>query len=258
VLEEYIRQERRKNSILLMTHIIIGYPSLEESYNLVKEMVEAGVELIELQVPFSEPTADGPVIMKANQVALDTGITVHQALEFAERVSEEFPVPFILMTYYNIPYKLGNDNFVASMVKKKIRGAIVPDLSHENGKELYDKMKSCNIAPVLLFSPTTSYERSKDIAKSAAGFVYCVARRGVTGLDTKFSSDLGSYIQQCRSVTELPLAVGFGISTQEDVEFLTEKADIAVIGTQTIRILEKEGIKAVGAFLRELRPNYVN
>ena len=252
-LEAYLKKRLNEKEILLMTHIVLGYPSLEESFKVIKAMVEAGVDLMELQIPFSEPTADGPVIVHANQTALDLGVTVDQCLDLTEKVTRTFEIPFLFMTYYNIPFKYGTKHFASSMSKLGIKGAIIPDLPPEEGNDYMEAMREHDLDPILIFSPNTSPERMKYIASFAKGFIYCVARKGVTGKDTDFSEELASYLDRCREATALPLALGFGIKEKTDVDFLKGKADIAVVGTQSIRIMEKEGVKAVGDFIRTLR-----
>jgi tryptophan synthase alpha chain len=252
MLETYIRERRRQKEILLMTHIVIGYPSLEASYDIVKAMVAGGVDLMELQIPFSEPIADGPVILKANQHALANGVTVQQCLDFAARVAAEFDIPFLIMTYYNILFNYGVDRFAETMAAAGLRGAIVPDLPPEEGRDYLDAMEKYYLAPIFIFAPTSSDARMQLIAGHAKGFVYCVARKGVTGQQTDFSRELDSYLARCRQATGLPLALGFGVRDAADVQFLTGKADIAVIGTQTIRIVEQDGVSAVENFIKSL------
>lgn len=253
MLEQYLRERRKQKDILLMTHIVIGYPSLEASFEIVKAMVEAGVDLMELQIPFSEPIADGPVILKANQEALATGISVEACIDFGGRVAREFNIPFLFMTYYNILFKYGTQRFVETAADKGLRGAIVPDLPPEEGRDYLDAMEKYDLCPIFIFAPTTGDDRMNMLAGHAQGFVYCVARKGVTGQETQFSLELESYLTRCRQATNLPLALGFGVKDKADIDFLTGRADIAVIGTQTIRIVEERGVSAVGDFIRQLR-----
>lgn len=253
MLESYIREKLKEKGILLMTHIVVGYPSFEDSFRIVETMVDAGVDIMELQIPFSEPIADGPVILHANQKALAAGATVEKCFHFAKEVTRTFPIPFLFMSYYNILFKRGVERFASMMADGNIRGAIVPDLPPEEGEDYLRAMESHGLAPIFIFAPTTSGERMKRIASFGKGFIYCVARKGVTGLDTSFSEQLEDYLGRCRNATSLPLAVGFGVKEREDVEFLRGKADIAVIGTQTIRLVDREGIGAVGDFMRGLR-----
>lgn len=253
MLESYLRSRSREREILLMTHIVLGYPSFDASYRLVRTMVDAGVDLMELQVPFSEPIADGPVILHANQMALAAGATVQQCIEFGRRVSRDFAVPFLFMTYYNILFKRGVDRFAAETAAHGLRGAIVPDLPPEEAAEYLTAMEQHGLAPIFIFSPTTPEERMKRLASFSRGFIYCVARKGVTGADTSFSNELQDYLARCRRATRLPLALGFGVKEKADIDYLKGKVDIAVIGTQTIRVMENRGIEAVGDFIKGLR-----
>lgn len=253
MLESYLKNRLREKDILLMTHIVIGYPSIEDSFRIVEQMAEAGVDLMELQIPFSEPIADGPVILSANQRSLQNGTTVSQCLEFAEKITGLYDIPFLFMSYYNILFKYGVEKFADRMVDCGIRGAIVPDLPPEEGREYLEVMEKRSLDPIFIFSPTTPDARMEKIASHAKGFVYCVARKGVTGLDTKFSEELDGYLSRCRGATGLPLALGFGVKEKADVDFLKGKADVAVIGTRTIRLMDEDGVGAVGDFIRELR-----
>lgn len=253
MLESHIRSRLKEKKILLMTHIVIGYPSLEDSFEIVRTMVAAGVDLMELQIPFSEPIADGPVILKANQKSLAGGVTVAQCLDFGRRVAREFPIPFLYMTYYNILFKYGVDRFVDEMKAAGLKGSIVPDLPPEEAGDYLAAMQRNQLSPIFIFSPTTSEARLAAIAEVADGLVYCVARKGVTGDQTEFSNTLDTYLARCRKATGLPLALGFGVKDKSDIKFLEGKADIAVIGTQALRLIETQGISALGPFIRDLQ-----
>jgi len=253
MLEPYLKNRLKEKEILLMTHIVLGYPTFEDSFKIIEAMVKAGVDLMELQIPFSEPIADGPVILHANQKALSSGSTVQKCIDFAQNVANAFDIPFLLMSYYNILFKYGVDRFAGAMSESGLQGAIVPDLPPEEGEEYLKAMGKYNLAPIFIFSPTTPDERMKYLASFGKGFIYCVARKGVTGVDTDFSKQLGKYLDRCRKATDLPLALGFGVKEKKDVDFLKGKADIAVVGSQTIRLVDKEGVGAVGEFIKSLR-----
>jgi len=236
-----------------MTHLVLGYPSFEVNREVIGQMVENGVDLIEMQIPFSEPVADGPMILKANQESIARGARIEDCLEFAREITAEFHIPFLFMTYYNILFKYGIKEFINRALDINIRGFIIPDLPPEEGKEYLELVKGNNMAPIQIFAPTSSEERMRLLAENGAGFIYCVARRGVTGKKTDFDTDFSQYMSRCRRATDLPLAVGFGIRSREDVEFLAGKADIAVIGTETIRLVDEKGAEAVGPFIAGLR-----
>lgn len=253
MLESYIRQRRQERPILLMTHIVLGYPSFEASRKIIAAMVEAGVDLIELQIPFSEPMADGPVILRANQEALAAGATVEQCFAFAREVTAAYSIPFLFMTYCNLVYRPGVKAFARRAAQAGIRGVIVPDLPPEEGGDYLEAMASAELEPIFIFSPNTNPERMRMLAEHARGFIYCVARKGVTGAETTFSSDLVGYLDRCRAATSIPLALGFGVKDRRDVEFLTGKVDIAIVGTQTVRVVDELGVDAVGPFISGLR-----
>lgn len=253
MLEDYLRKRKQERGVLLMTHIVLGYRSFDESLRLVEAMVEAGVDLMELQIPFSEPIADGPVILRANQEALVAGSTVDQCLELGEAVAKRFDIPFLFMSYYNVLFRRGVAAFTERMKETGMRGAIVPDLPPEEAEEYLTAMAAQALDPIFIYSPNTTDARLEKIAEHARGFIYCVARKGVTGSNTDFSTELDAYLARCRAATSLPLAVGFGVKDADDVSFLASRADIAVIGTQSIRVMEESGVAAVGDFIKSLR-----
>ncbi len=253
MLESYIKEKKKEKDILLMTHIVLGYPSFDDAEKIIQAMVDAGVDLMELQIPFSEPIADGPVILHANQESLKGGATVKHCMEFAGHVAETYDIPFLFMSYYNILFKYGVDRFAKAMAEKGLKGAIVPDLPPEEGEEYLKAMEQNNLDPIYLFSPNTSESRLKYIGSVGRGFIYCVARKGVTGSNTDFTREFDAYLERCRRATNLPLALGFGVKEKKDVDFLKGKVDIAVIGTRTIQLVEKKGVDAVGGFIRSLR-----
>ena len=252
-LEAQLRQARSRKDILLMTHIVIGYPSFAASLEIVDAMVAAGVDLMELQIPFSEPMADGPVILAANQKALAAGSTVERCFAFAASVAKQHPIPFLFMSYYNLLFRAGVASFVERMKTSGVVGAIVPDLPPEEAGQYLPAMARAGLDPIFIFSPSTSDQRLRHIAASARGFVYCVARKGVTGLHTTFSAELDSYLARCRAATKLPLALGFGVQDAADVARLRGKVDIAVVGSATLRLIDDEGVGAVENFVRGLR-----
>lgn len=252
MLESYLKQRKKEKDILLMTHIVLGYPTFRDSFDIVAAMVAAGVDLMELQIPFSEPIADGPVILHANQKSLAGGATVRKCLDFAQDITQAFDIPFLFMSYYNILFKFGVARFAEEMAARGLRGAIVPDLPPEEGGEYLAAMTKSDLCPIFIFAPTSPAQRMQYLASFGRGFIYCVARKGVTGIATDFSEDLQAYLARCRQATRLPLALGFGVKEKADVEFLKGKVDIAVIGTQTIRLVDRAGIAAVGEFIRGL------
>ena len=176
-----------------------------------------------------------------------------KCLDFAKNVAHTFDIPFLFMSYYNILFKYGVDRFVGATAERGLQGAIVPDLPPEEGEDYLKAMQKYNLAPIFIFSPTSPDERMKYLASFGRGFIYCVARKGVTGVDTKFSEQLEEYLVRCRKATSLPLALGFGVKDKTDIDFLKGRVDIAVIGSQTIRLVDKEGVGVIGEFIKNLR-----
>lgn len=252
-LEQELSKRLQFKKILLMTHLVLGYPSLAVNREVIRQMAGSGVDCIELQIPFSEPIADGPVILKANQQSLDGGITVEECFRFGQEMAAAFPqVRFLFMTYYNIVFKCGETAFLRRTRDIGFCGTIVPDLPPEEGQTYLATSRAMGLAPVLFFTPTSSDERMRQVADQGSGFIYCVARRGVTGQQTAFDHTLDEYLARCRRATDLPLAVGFGISSHEDIALLAGKADMAVIGTATIKLVDAQGPAAVGPFIAGL------
>ena len=248
-----LKNRLQTKPILLMTHLVLGYPSLAVNREVIAQMAGNGVDCIELQIPFSEPIADGPIILKANQQSLNSGISVEDCFQFGQEMAAAFPaVRFLFMTYYNIVFKYGEEAFLRRTKEIGFCGTIVPDLPPEEGASYLATSEALDLAPIQFFTPTSTDERMREVAAQAKGFVYCVARRGVTGHHTAVDASLGSYLARCRTATDLPLAVGFGISGREDVAMLQGKADMAVIGTATIKLVDAQGPAAVGPFIAGL------
>lgn len=252
-MEQQLRERLKKKDILLMTHIVLGYPSFDVNREVIEQMVANGVDCIEMQIPFSEPMADGPVILKANQEALANGTKVADCFTFAAEIIQQHDIPFLFMTYYNIVFKYGEEAFFKRAADIGMKGFIIPDLPPEMGETFLALAEKYNIAPILIFAPTSTDSRMQELATHGHGFIYCVARRGVTGKKSEFGDDFEEYLERCRAATKLPLAVGFGIQSKEDIDALRGKADVAVIGSRTIKLVESEGAKAVGPFIAGLR-----
>lgn len=254
-MQDDLRQRLARKPLLLMTHLVLGYPSFAVNREVIRQMAENGVDCIELQIPFSEPMADGPVLLKANQDALAAGATVRGCMAFAAEMAREYPqVHFLFMTYCNIAYRYGFADFIRHSAEIGIKGFIIPDLPPEEGADYLRLAKEHSRAAVMFFTPTSTDERMAVVAKEGGGFIYCVARKGVTGQHTEVDESFAAYLARCRAATNLPLAVGFGIASREDVAMLEGKADMAVIGTATIKLVEREGAAAVGPFIRSLSP----
>ena len=256
MLEEIVKQQLQQKQMLIMAHLVLGYPSFDENRRSVDAMARSGVELIELQIPFSEPTADGPVILKANGASIQNGTKVDQCFSFASEVARAYPeVSFLFMTYYNIVFVQGQSDFINKAKESGVKGFIVPDLPPEEAEEWLILCSEKQMNSIFIFTPTHTTQRLVEISQVANGFVYCIGRRGVTGKKTAFNENLTAQIEKYKEATDLPIALGFGIQEKSDIDFLHGKVDIAVIGSQLITLHEELGVAGVEDFLKNLRPS---
>jgi len=237
-----------------MTHIVAGYPTMKKCEGLALLMAREGVSFIEIQIPFSDPVADGPVIMEANKTALLQGVTVADCFNLMKRIRKKTSTPLLFMTYFNILHHYGVERFVRHAKACGCYGLIVPDMpiDEESGENYLAFCKKYGVRAIQIVSPLTPGRRLKMVTRSAGGFVYCVARYGTTGTGDVDARGLGEYLKKVREYTNLPLAVRFGISKKEDVAVVQKYADIPVIGSKILQILEEEGLPAVRLFLRSI------
>ena len=252
-LETYLQKKRTSKDILLMTHIVLGYPSFDANREIIRQMVENGVDCIEMQIPFSEPMADGPVILKANQDSIASGTTIDDCFAFAAEITAAYDIPFLFMTYYNIIFKMGEERFFERSKAAGIKGLIIPDISPEMGDTFFALTRKFAIDPILIYTPTSTDARLIELDSYADGFIYCVARKGVTGKKSELDDTFNTYLARCRAATRLPIAVGFGIQSKEDIRQLIGKADMAVVGSHTIKLVDSEGVESVGPYIASLR-----
>jgi len=251
-LTSYLEERREQKDCLVMTHVVCGYPSFEENWKELEIMQQHDVDLVELQFPFSEPSADGPLFVKANQEAIEKGVTVKDCFEFMQKVSEHFSFKVIMMGYYNTVFKTGHQAFLKRLAEAGAVGFILPDLPVDEAKELQTIAKELDLAPIVLMTPTNTDARLKQLADCAEGFIYTVARRGVTGSQTDMDNEVAQFVGRCKNATDLPLAVGFGVSERKDIEFIGEHADIAVIGTAALKAWEQGKEAALDNFFSQL------
>lgn len=240
---------------MIMTHVVCGYPSFDANWKALEIMDAFGVDLVELQFPFSEPSADGPLFVKANQEAIKSGVHVEDCFEFMAKVTAKFSFKVVMMGYYNTVFKTGHRPFMERLKEAGAHGFILPDLPVEEAGELHDIAKELDLSPIVLMTPTNSDARLAELANCADGFIYTVARKGVTGTNTSMNDEVSGFISRCRQFTDLPLAVGFGVSRAEDVNFIGEHADIAVIGTAALKAWEDSQEDGLNAFFEQLLPN---
>lgn len=248
-----IVQRRQTKTLQIMTHQILGYPDFQTNYEMLRLFNDNNVDLVELQLPFSEPIADGPVFLQANQASLASGTTTQQCMDFAKRAVSAFPrLTFVFMTYYNIILQYGIERFIQECAGAGIQGLIVPDAFPEENSFFMETCREYGVSPILIATPYTSDERLAYLSAETGGFLYCAARKGVTGAKTSLNEEAETFLARARSLTETPLAVGFGIQNEADLRFLEGKCDMAIIGTKLLKVLEQEGLAGVEYYLKSL------
>lgn len=230
-----LKKENKKAFIAFAT---AGDPTLNDTYEMVLEMEKNGVDIIELGIPFSDPMAEGPVIQRANERALAYGINVDNIFEMVEKLRIKTQMPIIFLLYYNSILSYGSDRFFKACVKSGVDGLIIPDLPYEEREEISAASNETGVNIISLVSPT-SRDRIKKICTEAEGFVYCVSSLGVTGARREFKTDFDSFLGEVRSATNIPAAIGFGISNGEQAAELKKYADGIIIGSAIIKKIEE-------------------
>lgn len=233
--------EKEKAFIAFVTG---GDPNIETSYELIKAMAANGADIIEIGIPFSDPIAEGPVIQEASLRALNAGTTTDSLFEMVEKLRKEIDIPLLFMTYMNPIYVYGTERFMTRCAEVGIDGVIVPDVPFEEKTELAGQCRSHGIDLISMIAPT-SKERIETIAKEAEGFIYCVSSLGVTGVRSEIKTDIGAMVQHVKAVTDVPVAVGFGIATPEQAEKMAGLSDGAIVGSAIVKLVAKYGKDAV-------------
>lgn len=251
-LDAHIRTALRQRPLLLMTHAVVGHPSLEDNWRMLEHMDLAGVDLVELQMPFSEPIADGPAFNRANQAALARGTHVDDYFALMARAAKAFRFPLLFMGYYNTVFRLGHREFCRRLADAGARGFIIADLPPELMGDLGALAREFDLDPIHMMTPLNTPARLDAIARAATGFIYCVARKGVTGRATSLDDGLRDYVARCRAATALPLGMGFGIRSAADVRRLKGLVDLAIVGTACLDVWERDGRDAYLRFLESL------
>ena len=237
--------------------ITAGDPDLGTTERLLIELAKAGADTIELGVPFSDPVADGEVIQRASERALRNRVTVHDALTCARNVRQHTDVPLVLFSYFNPLLQFGQRQLAAAAREAGIDAVLVTDLIAEEAESWTQTLLGHSLDPIFLVAPTTSDERLARIAQQADGFIYAVSRAGVTGARDQMTCDAQALVRRVRAVSDLPIAVGFGISTPEQVRAVWRFADAAVVGSAIVSEIEKlanspDLVKRIGEFARFL------
>jgi tryptophan synthase alpha chain len=256
---EKFRELKRSRRGGFVPFITVGDPDLPTTERLLIELATAGADIIELGVPFSDPVADGEVIQRASERALRNGVTVDDALTCARKARQHMDVPLVLFSYFNPLLQFGQERLAVAASQAGVDGVLVTDLIPEEAESWTHNLLEHELDPIFLVAPTTSDKRLARIAQQAHGFIYAVSRAGVTGERDEMTRDAEALVKRVRSGSDLPVAVGFGISSPEQVRDVWRFADAAVVGSAIVRQIEKLGhshdlVKRVGEFVRSLLP----
>lgn len=262
VIEEKIFMSRIadafNNKKAFIPFITCGDPDLDTTKRIIKEMADNGADLIELGIPFSDPTAEGPVIMEANIRALKNKITTDDVFQMVSEIKPDINIPLVFMTYANVVYSYGIDRFFENCKQSGICGIILPDVPFEEKAEFEDAALEYDVEFVSMIAPT-SEDRIDTISRDAKGFIYIVSSLGVTGTRTEFASNIRNLVDRVRKNTDVPCAVGFGISTPEQAAEMADISDGAIVGSAIVRVIAEYGKDApahVGQFVKSMKEAY--
>ncbi|MBR1486522.1 MAG: tryptophan synthase subunit alpha [Synergistaceae bacterium] len=244
-----------ENGKAFIPFITCGDPDLETTKLCVLQAVANGADLIELGIPFSDPTAEGPVIQEANERALKDGVTTDKIFSLVQDLRKEINIPLVFMTYANVIFSYGAEKFISKCSEIKIDGLILPDLPFEEKDEFLPLCKKYDVDLISMIAPT-SEKRISMIAREATGFLYIVSSLGVTGTRSEITTDLNSIMKTVRENTKIPCAIGFGISTPEQAAKMAKISDGAIVGSAIVKIIEKyknQAPEKVGEFVKEMK-----
>lgn len=244
-----------ENGKAFIAFITCGDPDLETTAAVVRAAAANGADLIELGIPFSDPTAEGPVIQGANVRALRGGVTTDKIFALVQELRRDVQIPMVFMTYANVVFSYGAERFISTCSRIGIDGLILPDLPFEEKEEFLPLCRQYGVDLVSLIAPT-SENRIAMIAREAEGFLYIVSSLGVTGVRSQIKTDLASIVEVVRQSTRIPCAIGFGISTPEQARAMAELSDGAIVGSAIIKLLEKYGKDApahVGEYVKSMK-----
>ncbi len=252
-IAEKFRELKAARSKAVIAFLTAGYPDLELSRRVMKNMEKWGADILEIGVPFSDPIADGPIIQAASLKALENGVTLDGVFALCRELKKTVRIPYLLMGYYNVMYHHGLKRFAAHCADAGVAGVVVPDLPYEESGPLAGELAPYDIDLVQFVTPYTDAARMKRIVSSARGFIYFVSSAGVTGLRTELDANLSTAVRAVKQTTDTPVAVGFGISSPAQARQAARDADGIIVGSYFIRLLAEGKIDALSAAVRAFK-----
>jgi tryptophan synthase alpha chain len=257
IIEEVFKDLRRNNQKAFIPFITCGFPDRKNFFELFEVLDRSGADIIEIGIPFSDPLADGPVIQATSKLALENGTNTDTVFKSVTRIRKKSNTPIAIMTYFNTIYRYGVEKFLKKAGGSGVNGIIVPDLSLEEFNNYRSYFRKADIDNIMFASLTSGKERLKAVAKKSRGFIYCVSVKGVTGVRNNVNPEVIKFLKDLRKITELPLALGFGLSNSQQINRVKDYCDGIIIGSKILSLILKadsfkEGIKAVENFALDI------
>jgi tryptophan synthase alpha chain len=250
-ISQVFKKLRKTGKKALIPYLMAGSPSLDDTKRFIQELEEAGADIIELGVPFSDPLADGPAIQKASEDAISRGVSLRSVIQLVKDIRQYSAIPLILMTYYNPVFKYGLEAFARDASAAGVNGIIVPDLIPDVAKEFMSSEKKYHIDTIFLLAPTSTEERINKVVKASSGFIYYVSVTGITGAQLLVDNTMKDTLSMIKSVSGKPVCVGFGISTPDEASAVSKLADGVIVGSAIVKLIQQG--KDIRPFVKSLR-----
>ncbi len=256
-IDKKFKELKKKRKKAFIAFIMAGDPSLNATKKLIFELESQSVDIVELGVPFSDPLADGPTIQRSSERALKNKVTLNSVCNLVKSARAYTQIPIVFLTYYNLIHHYGLKGFIQKASLSGVDGVIIPDLPPEESRELCNKSKKKRFSIIHLAAPTSSKERLNKIKNASKGFIYYVSLTGTTGTRKELPKEISSNLKRLKRITKMPICVGFGISTPEQVKTISKSADGVIVGSAIIKVIEKNRkdkdlTKKVGSFIKRL------
>jgi len=250
-IEKTFKRLKKEGKKALIPYIMAGDPTLEDTKRFVSELEEAGADMIELGIPFTDPIADGPTIQRAGERALRQRVTLRKVLTLVEELRQDTKIPLILMTYYNPVFKYGIDAFIKDSVSIGVDGVIIPDLIPDEAGDFISIARGEGLDAIFLLAPTSTEDRIRKVARVSTGFIYYVSITGITGAKLFIDETMKNTLALVKKITKKPIAVGFGVSNLKEAKIVAELADGVIIGSAIVRLISEN--KDIKGFLKAIR-----
>lgn len=252
-IDEKFKELREKGEKALIAYFTAGLPSVKENIEIIRKAEQSGVDIVEIGIPFSDPIADGPIIQYASHISLERGTNTDTIFEICNELKKSVNIPYLLMTYYNPVYRYGIEKFSKRCRDTGVSGVIIPDLPFEEGKEVREVLKNGDVYLINFLTPFTPDSRAKKIIKKSEGFIYFITSAGVTGPREKFPKKMWEKLAVIRKISDIPIAVGFGISSTSQIKSLKESVDGVIIGSFFVKNVIDGKIKKLWKDIKEIK-----